>query len=296
MDTAVRSRRSPPPDARRRAFRRGFTLVEMMVVTVLIVILASLTLAGLTVARSRAKADKTRSTLRKLHEIIVPHYESYLNRRVPFTTSGNARTNALNRLVAIRTLMVREMPDDWADVASSAGALPAYLRTGPVMTYSAIRSMLPNRTDAEGSGECLYMIVARGGLEPDLLEQFRTDEIGDTDNDGAREFLDGWNDAIVFLRWAPAFRSALQDGNATTSHDPFDPQMVDAAGFAMVPLLVSGGPDTKPGIITTGSAMPASGWSGLTLQSVVTVGVTVGGVVNATEFRDNVTNHDLVTR
>jgi prepilin-type N-terminal cleavage/methylation domain-containing protein len=300
--------------------RRGFTLVEMMVVTVLIAVLASLSLAGLAVARGRAKADKTRSTLRKLNEIIVPHYESYLNRRVPFVTTAKTRTNAVNRLVAIRTLMVREMPDTWADVRTSVlavtgtvGGLPAFLRTGPVMAYAATRAALgAGVADAEGSAECLYMIVSRGSLEPDLMEQFRTDEIGDTDRDGAPEFLDGWADAIAFLRWAPGFSSSpgtpgtrsapltpignryspIQFADPQAFHDPFDPQRVDANGYTLTPLLISGGPDMRPGMAGLQPTDP--GWSGLALQSIVSG--TYGAALNAIDFRDNITNHDLITR
>jgi prepilin-type N-terminal cleavage/methylation domain-containing protein len=293
--TIVRGRYPISP----RCARLAFTLVELMVVLVIISLLSTLTLAGLGVARGRAKADKTRSTLRKLNEIVVPHYESYLNRRVPFATSANARTNAQNRLVAIRTLMVREMPDTWDDVRPSvldvtgtANGLPAFLRTGPVIAYAATRAVLgPTVAATEGSAECLYMIVSRGSLEPDLMEQFRADEIGDTDKDGAPEFLDGWNEAIIFLRWAPGFRSPVQDGNATTNHDPFDPQRVDVAGFALVPLIVSGGPDGRTSVQVT-----TAGWNGLNIQSVVTVASSIGAAANASDVRDNITNHDLITR
>ena len=54
--------------------RNGFTLVELMVVIVIISILSALTLSGLAGARQRAKIDKTKSTIRKLHEIVIPQY------------------------------------------------------------------------------------------------------------------------------------------------------------------------------------------------------------------------------
>jgi hypothetical protein len=54
--------------------------------------------------------------------------------------------------------------------------------------------------------ECLYMIVAAGGEE--ARRQFRTNEIGDTDNDGFPEILDGWGRPIFFLRWAPGFNDS----------------------------------------------------------------------------------------
>jgi prepilin-type N-terminal cleavage/methylation domain-containing protein len=269
------------PAAAARAVRRGFTLIEMMVVVVLIVILASMTLSGLAVARQRARLARTKSTIRKLHEIVVPHYESYLRRRVPFATTANARTNALNRLKAIRELMVFEMPDSGSDVG---GSIPSHCQTGPVRAYA---TSVPNT-----SAECLYLIVSRGGLEPDLMEQFRGDEIGDVDRDGLPEFLDGWNRPIIFLRWAPGFSplSAVQVANAKTHHDPFDPQRVDLNGYALVPLIVSGGADGLTGLQVT-----AAGWRGLDLTKIVDVAGSIGAPESPTStvHRDNVTNHDL---
>lgn len=63
--------------------RMGFTLVELLVVMVILSILSSLALAGLAGARNRSKIDKTKSTIRKIHEIVVPHYESFAEKRVP---------------------------------------------------------------------------------------------------------------------------------------------------------------------------------------------------------------------
>jgi Tfp pilus assembly protein PilE len=266
--------------APREAARRAFTVVELMVVTVIIMVLASLTLSGLAVVRQRARIARTKSTIRKLHEIVVPHYESYLRRRVPFATGANNRTNATNRLTAIRQLVVFEMPDSGSDIG---GSIPAHCQTGPVRAYA---TSAPNT-----SAECLYMIVSRGGIEPDLMEQFRSDEIGDVDKDGLPEFLDGWNRAIIFLRWAPGFSSLspVQVANATTHHDPFDPQRVDANGYALVPLIVSGGPDGLTGLQVT-----AAGWRNLNLGGIVSSGNNIGApLVNSTVHRDNITNHDL---
>jgi prepilin-type N-terminal cleavage/methylation domain-containing protein len=296
--------------------RHGFTLVELMVVVVVILVLASLTLSGLAVARQRARIASTRSTIRKLNEIVVPHYESYLRRRVRLQDVANplkaqclscyapsddegspsrlGRVNAWKAMVSKRRWLVFEMPDSWGDV----GTAPAAWQTGPVRAYAAMKTAA--REAANGNAECLYLTVAFGGIEPDVMEQFRSDEIGDVDRDGAPEFLDGWSQPIIFLRWAPGFSSPLspvQVANHTTHHDPFDPQRVDAAGYALVPLIVSGGPDRRTGLLVTGS-----GWSGLSMNSIVTSGALVtagsniGAPVNTTDHRDNITNHDLSAR
>ena len=276
----------------------GFTLVELMVVATVIAILATLSAAGLAATRQRVRADKTRNTIRKLHEIIVGHHESYLRRRVPFIASAtDHRANGLAKLEAVRRLMVYEMPDCWADVAASTAAvssLAPYLQTGPVLGYPGSRpaSIAP----ALEGAECLYMIVSRGGIEPDLMEQFRSDEIGDTNGNGAPEFLDGWGNPIGFIRWAPGFAgSALQKPDAVNFHDPFDPQRNDVPGYALVPLIVSAGPDGLVGINLS------TGWlSAPSLAHLVTAPLpfyTFGVADSSSEdWKDNITNHDLVTK
>ena len=89
-------RRRLPIDLRRRS-RTGFTLVEMLVVLVILSVLVSLSLAGLAGAQQRGKIEKTKSTIRKLNEIVMSHYEGYLRRRVAFTASSNRVTAARNR-------------------------------------------------------------------------------------------------------------------------------------------------------------------------------------------------------
>ena len=49
--------------------------------------------------------------------------------------------------------------------------------------------------------------------DPEAREQFNESEIGDVDEDGCPEFIDGWGRPIMFLRWAPGFRSDLQMGD-----------------------------------------------------------------------------------
>lgn len=274
--------------------RAGFTLVELMVVGVVMAVLVTLSVAGLAATRQRVRAEKTRNTIRKLHEIVVGQHEAYLRRRVPFTVSATSeRANSLAKLDAIRRLIVYEMPDCWADVAASPAAvssLAAYLQTGPVLGYAGSRPA--SVTVALGGAECLYMIVSRGGIEPDLMDQFRSDEIGDTDGNGAPEFLDGWGNPIAFIRWAPGFAgSVLQKADPTNFHDPFDPQRNDPPGFALVPLIISAGPDGQVGINLS------TGWlSAANLQSLVNLRSTFGTVDGTEDSKDNITNHDLVTK
>jgi len=281
--------------------RPGFTLVELMVTIVIISILASLSLAGLNVTRGRAKADATRSTIRKLNEAIIPHYERYMRRRVPALSGTPTKTaRARDRLLKIRTLQMREMPDTWADVYANLATVNAltgtnaYLKTAAVRSYAQLKSTLTAPQTAYGSEECLYMIIARGGFEPDILETFRSDEIADKDGDGAPEFVDGWGTPIAFLRWAPGFNSPLsfvQNASAANYHDPFDPHRVDSAGYSLVPLIVSAGADTSFGFGLNVATRQSAGWHGLDLASIVTADGLTGQSDGSTDSADNLSNH-----
>ena len=274
----------------------AFTLVELLVTMVILSILAGLSLSGLAASRQRAKIDKTKSTIRKLHEIVMPQYESYLSRRV-------AATGAANRLAAVRLLMVQEMPDQWADVYAVA-SLPAGA-TAPTRRYAAYKATLSTGSQWTARGatyegaECLAMIVTRGGFAPDATELFRTDEMGDIDGDGAPEFWDGWGRPIGYIRWPAGFSSFVQQQNAATNPDPLDPMKV-SGDYALVPLIFSSGPNgATDDPMATKSGYQASVTGGY-LSAVITTtcGGTplVGSIIDTDAARDNITNHDLVTK
>lgn len=251
----------------RPPLRWGFTLVELMVSIAIVAILSSLTLAGLSVARQRVKADRTELTIRKIHEVIMPHYERFRTRTFPRVRDSlpAGLAEKTGTLIGKRRAMVFEMPDGWADLLDSAWqASPTSTESlSPQPMYTAIGSRLitmvtkkkPDeqkkyRTGPFSDAECLWATVMRAGFaDPAIIENFREDEFGDKDRNGAREFIDGWGNPIRFLRWAPAFVSRYQPSGATMSHDAFDPGGRDPLAVAtLFPLIFSCGPDGAPAI------------------------------------------------
>lgn len=338
-----------PPAPLAAASRRAFTLIELVVVLTIVSILASLTLGGLAVTRQRARIDKTKSTIRKIHELIVPHYESYLRRRVPMGGSTSYATLPEERLRRMRALVMFEMPDSWDDVGyggdgtggieqnrlfttqpdgslTPSALIPTeFAWTGVTRGYAAYHNAML-KTSKVGtrfrvtypSSECLYMIVSQGLGEPDVMEQFRADEIGDVDDDNVPEFIDGWGQPIAFIRWPVGFNSPIQSQDWNVQPDPFDPLKVSGLiaypptipsmqrDYGVTPLIVSGGPD---GASTNYGIMFRAGWNAVLIGPSPSLTLRVAppvpgadpnpGAIDAANpdiAADNITNHDLLAK
>lgn len=216
------------------------------------------------------------------------------NRVSIYYTSQPGRDNTLLRLLALRALMRMELPDRRTDVVNfttnpptpeipgyatygsstidlskfmqAAALQKSYYRTA-VRAVGGIPANLTKWTVQNEGAECLYLILTtmRDG-DKAALDYFDGSEIGDTDEDGMKEVLDGWGTPIEFLRWAPGYLptsvppvATMQNASALAAPDPFDPAKVDlrwnpttpAIGpYALFPLIFSAGPDKKYDIVS----------------------------------------------
>ncbi len=290
--------------------RAGFTLVELLVSLVIISILAALSLSGLSAVRRRSREEATRTTIRKIHEIIVPQYESYLDKRLdrascitiggsaPSSVVGTRRRFEWGKLVTIRKTLAFEMPDNWGDV----GSVPTDYGNGRTEVYASYETgnIVSNDID---SAECLYMICQLSGFQPEAMENFRAEEIGDKDGDGKLEFHDAWGMPIAFIRWPTGFDGPITLNQET---DPFDPESIDTSIPSsspprflpgVVPLIYSAGLDQEYGLAV---AQAAGVQSDANVGNFNTVTATSAGhfasSLPGNASQDNISNHDLITR
>jgi prepilin-type N-terminal cleavage/methylation domain-containing protein len=219
-----------------------------------------------------------------------------------FSVSG--QLIAAQRLHVLRTIMQMEMPDRWSDIlnarvadftpndaTNNPGNLPPYRLTAPNQANPNNQSPVIPRTplcstylrqyakltaDPSTSAgeraivrnqgaECLYLIVMFGTADGEARGLFKGADIGDTDEDGALEILDGWGRPISFVRWPKGFTdvSEIQTSDSLKDPDPFDPFRVqddttlpptDPTSHRMTPLVVSAGPDEQLGLATEAPA------------------------------------------
>lgn len=227
----VSGQRIFPPSTIEDAMRRGFTLVELLVVISIVALLSTLMLGALYTAQDAAKTQKTRSTIAKLNTLIMERYESYKTRRVPITIPrGTSRAVASRaKLIGLRDLMRLEMPERFTDIDDlpiatlapgiSGVSIPSVTRAYQRRINAAYALKPPGNPNLDPTkfayknqgAECLYLIIKYGlGDEDSALDQFQQSEIDDTDGNGLLEFVDAWKRPINFLRWAPGFESELQ--------------------------------------------------------------------------------------
>ena len=280
-----------------RARCKAFTLVELLVVISILAILSAITLSGMSVGRNKGKVELSQFMVQKLSAAIMDRYEEYEDLAVSVP------------LLQMRARMREEMPDSWFDVFGSTGSnITTPPTTAVGRAYARYYASGPAPTPAYASAECLYMIITQSGLFPDLLSEIRSDQVGDIDNDGKKEFWDGWKRPIAFFRWAPGFSSPLsliQFADATTHHDPFDINELDTSAFAMFPLIYSAGPDESSndpngsGPSGYGMITAAHGWTNASLATPCTFGdgtslIAAPDPANASASRDNIFSHTLI--
>jgi len=326
--------------------RRAFTLTELLIVIMIIGIMAGLALSALAGATELAREQRTRAIINKLDQLIMERYEEYRTRAVPIRVAvgNNPRQAALIRLNALRELMRLELPDRISDLCtlselndlqsgdntlnaianlkdairvSNLTAIPSVARSYKRRAAMAIATSGSGWSSSHQGAECLYLIV--GSMQDgdkSALDFFSPSEIGDTDEDGMKEILDGWGTPIEFLRWAPAF--TIENGALTkqtssfamppnrVSPDPFDPAKVDpratsiasTACFALYPLIYSAGRD-KAFDIDVGSTVYAQTANNSIIPNIPPNDPYYGsggaapltGASIGTGFNDNITNH-----
>lgn len=176
--------------ANRKTWQAGFTLVELLVVIIIVAILSALTLGGLRSGAVRAKEGATRLLVTKLSDAVMELLEELEDLGKSATDTGADD-------------LYCQLPN------SRSFAMHSYPPFGT--TYSAYAAGI--NAAANERAECLYMILTTTGVSRSVLEALHSRDVGDTDGDGANEFLDAWGKPIDFIFSPPSTRVALTTPN-----------------------------------------------------------------------------------
>ncbi len=172
--------------------RRGVTLVELMVICAILGVLMGMVLFALQGATETARADRTRSQVVKINDLIMSRWEGYRQRPLPVripagTHPGNA---AQIRLQATWCLMRLEIPERKTDILADVPAnlqavgmktpslLTSYRAKLTALTGGTVADQYPNWSAENQQAECLWLILStlRDG-DSSGLDFFTTSEI-----------------------------------------------------------------------------------------------------------------------
>jgi hypothetical protein len=157
------------------------------------------------------------------------------------------------------------------------------------------------------------MIITQSGRFPEFLETIHPSQVGDIDGDGLKEFWDGWNRPIAFIRWAPGFESLIQTRATRDDKSPLNPDPLDPTRYALIPLIFSAGFDESTNDPLAEASAPngeflgagyglntaRDGWDTLNRYSTPNgANGPVGGKTDSSlpdhPTTDNITNHDIL--
>ena len=215
--------------------RRGFTMVELLVVVGLILFLMSISMVALRNAIGLARQRQTEATILKVHGLLQQRIDAY-NRAIERTNLQpaidkmkrdwfqNYKLVPPDRVVDVmvrKQLFQSRFPQNFAERnLSGSASLP------PPSPHSAITQ----------SSALLYWILTSSeiyGVAPVDDSSFSSNEVRDTDGDGLLEFIDGWGKPLRFYRCPThLFRcgdaSNAPGANGASSLCPVDPQRIYA--------------------------------------------------------------------
>lgn len=214
--------------------RKGFTLVELLVVVTIIAVLFSLAVAAVGSLINTARESATETTIRKITSMLNQRAESlhrmearkgWIEGRLEhFAAARNISGGNQNlRKVIARKLVYRayfpQTRQEVLDMEITAG-----IQLQPKIAAAA----------SANSSEILYdfLIGSTGntvGLELIDVDSFSPSEATDLDQNGLPEFVDAWGHPLRFYRWptqlmlSPDVRLLLRTLPSDLNRDPDDP-------------------------------------------------------------------------
>ncbi len=207
--------------------KRGFTLVEIMVVIGLMAAMLAIMVVVIGNTSSNARVRATRATIMKLSKLInhkmlaferqvealneeagdfTPDYvtaavEDMALASWTIATPGSPTQEELDNVYELSLYFGKKdlqriyFPQTFDDLQVSG--------SHPFEPTTILASTGGHTTDTESS-ELMYFFITEMqgfGMEPGDMDQFTSNEIQDTDGDGLPEFVDGWGRPLRFYRW-----------------------------------------------------------------------------------------------
>jgi prepilin-type N-terminal cleavage/methylation domain-containing protein len=185
----------------RRSSRRGFTVIELLVVIGIISLLSSSLLLVIGSATRTARITATKARLVKIGDLLRQRRDAFGRLEL---RQGEIRT-VQNELVAngVPVVVARGVAPIFAFKNRYRAAFPQVWTDNPAL-YDPGGPLAGNiETKADSSELLLYTLTKADqfGIQSLGTDIFNADEFADTDGDGLMELVDSWGEPFRFYRW-----------------------------------------------------------------------------------------------
>ncbi len=202
--------------------RRGFTLIEILVVVGIILLLMTLSVGVLRGAIGTARQHQTEATILKVHGLMQQRFDAFYRalertnlqqakdkmRRDWYNTYNFIPPEAAIEVMTKKSILQSRFPQNY---------LERNLLTNPPTGVTVVAAKHNLATE---SASLLYWIITNSevyGVGPVDESEFSSTEVRDTDGDGLLEFVDGWGRPLRFYR-SPTH--LFRPGNTASSIPP----------------------------------------------------------------------------
>ena len=198
--------------------RSAFTLIELLIVIAIIATLATLSLVASMHFLNTARVAATRTTIKKIDELVNTRLTAYQSSLDPRQLDGGARVDSEifrkyrgyvgDSALGRKRLTVKFFGMTHGEVPLFGNNQPASWATADLNSVDLSKN--PDYVSANDTNpttnnpEMLYHFLINGptfGATPVDKDAFTTAEVGDLDGDGLPEFIDAWGQPIRFYRW-----------------------------------------------------------------------------------------------
>ena len=199
MSENVGQKRRKKPELRSmrnssRTTRRGFTLVEVLMVVGIITILMAIAITAFVKIGGRGKEAATQATIAKINNLVRERLTAF------DMAVGNRAYEQQVRQMETR-LRNAGYPAATASQIAPIMTVKVARRNAFPVVFNANQTPSTSQQLAAESSEALYQALTRGsvfGIAPIGEDEFSSSEVGDTDGDGNLEFIDGWGRPLRF--------------------------------------------------------------------------------------------------
>ncbi len=186
--------------------RRGFTMIEILVVVGIILLLMTMSVGVLRNAIGLARQRQTEATILKVHGLMQQRMDAFYRamertnlqqandkmRRDWYNTYNMIPPDKAIEVMTKKQILQSRFPQNFFERS---------LLTNPPTGVTPIPAKHLAVTE---SASLMYWIITDSevyGVAPVDESEFSSSEVRDTDGDGLLEFVDGWGRPLRFYRW-----------------------------------------------------------------------------------------------